>query len=88
MSSLVQLRLRSTAPYDRLLHELTLFVLSHLFFPLHAVSQSQAILDFSQPLDVTLLDQVAQVFLTGSGAQVSLSYFSTISSQGTHGPNV
>ncbi|GAA6063912.1 hypothetical protein JCM10212_003018 [Sporobolomyces blumeae] len=28
-----------------------------------------AILDFSQPLDVTLLDQVAQVFLTGSGAQ-------------------
>ncbi|GAA5938664.1 exportin CRM1 [Sporobolomyces koalae] len=29
----------------------------------------QAILDFSQPLDVTLLDQVAQVFLTGSGAQ-------------------
>ncbi|GAA5905628.1 exportin CRM1 [Sporobolomyces salmoneus] len=29
----------------------------------------EAILDFSQPLDVTLLDQVAQVFLTGSGAQ-------------------
>ncbi|GAA5997714.1 hypothetical protein JCM5350_008026 [Sporobolomyces pararoseus] len=32
-------------------------------------SDLQAILDFSQPLDVTLLDQVAQVFLTGSGAQ-------------------
>ncbi|GAA5877818.1 hypothetical protein JCM16303_000249 [Sporobolomyces ruberrimus] len=29
----------------------------------------EAILDFSQPLDVVLLDQVAQVFLTGSGAQ-------------------
>ncbi|CEQ43154.1 SPOSA6832_05061, partial [Sporobolomyces salmonicolor] len=28
-----------------------------------------AILDFSQPLDVALLDQVAQVFLGGSGAQ-------------------
>ena len=31
----------------------------------------QAILDFNQPLDVALLDQVAQVFLTGAGAQVS-----------------
>ncbi|GAA5921812.1 hypothetical protein JCM1841_005550 [Sporobolomyces salmonicolor] len=29
----------------------------------------EAILDFSQPLDVALLDQVAQVFLGGSGAQ-------------------
>ncbi|GAA5943651.1 hypothetical protein JCM10213_008936 [Rhodosporidiobolus nylandii] len=29
----------------------------------------EAILDFTQPLDVALLDQVAQVFLAGSGAQ-------------------
>ncbi|GAA5890592.1 hypothetical protein JCM6882_002973 [Rhodosporidiobolus microsporus] len=29
----------------------------------------EAILDFTQPLDVTLLDQVAQVFLGGSGPQ-------------------
>lgn len=29
----------------------------------------EAILDFNQPLDVALLDQVAQVFLTGAGAQ-------------------
>lgn len=29
----------------------------------------EAILDFSQPLDVTLLDRVAQVFLTGAGPE-------------------
>lgn len=31
----------------------------------------QGILNFSVPLDIVLLDQVAAVFLTGSGAQVS-----------------
>lgn len=30
----------------------------------------QAILNFSAPLDVGLLDRVAQVFLAGSGAEV------------------
>lgn len=35
----------------------------------------QAILNFAVPLDVSLLDQVAQVFLSGSGAQVSIHKF-------------
>ncbi|GAA5831610.1 hypothetical protein JCM3766R1_004951 [Sporobolomyces carnicolor] len=39
------------------------------FALLHRSHAATAILDFSQPLDVTLLDQVAQVFLTGAGAQ-------------------
>ncbi|GAA6019734.1 hypothetical protein JCM10207_009246 [Rhodosporidiobolus poonsookiae] len=36
---------------------------------LASFSPSHAILDFSQPLDTALLDQVAQVFLAGSGPQ-------------------